>query len=76
MREIIAIDPGPLESAYVRYVPIAAKRLEARGKLTNVEILAMLRGDAWPNGAEVVIETIASYGMPVGIEALVAGRRT
>lgn len=59
---ILAIDPGPVESAWVRYdgtVQRFAK--EANGELWR-------RFNEIGRSDKVVIEQIASYGMPVGSE--------
>jgi hypothetical protein len=61
---LLAIDPGPLESAYVLLddhgVPI---RWE---KMPNASLLAML--PTFTTASALVIEMVASYGMPVGAE--------
>jgi hypothetical protein len=59
---MIAIDPGPTESAYVVYMngqPLSF------GKLPNDDMLVGLRHN--PQDL-LVIEQVASYGMPVGEE--------
>jgi hypothetical protein len=57
---VIAIDPGPTESAFVRY---EHGKVMAMGKLPNDVLLVCLAC------ADVlVVEMIASYGMPVGAE--------
>jgi hypothetical protein len=72
---ILAIDPGPEQSAYVLYDN--DKRALSRGwndssfgKVPNYELLYMVRTKAKHSGAELrlVIEMLASYGMPVGRE--------
>lgn len=60
--QILAIDPGTTESAYVMF---AYGKIYGAGKVRNKEML--LRLNDWPD-AEVCIEMIASYGMPVGAE--------
>lgn len=65
---IMAIDPGPKESAAVIYDD-ESHRLVEHSKTDNYEILDWLQGD--PIGTSpslVAIEMIASYGMPVGAE--------
>jgi hypothetical protein len=72
---ILAIDPGPTESAFVLYDP-ATRRVADFGKWNNPALLSavmcrklddvdlsMLRGASF-----MVVEMIASYGMPVGRE--------
>ena len=66
--KVIAIDPGPTESAVVEY-HCGSKSVIASGKYPNDKLIDMLLhhktcGDeAW-----AAIEMIASYGMPVGRE--------
>lgn len=67
---IMAIDPGPTHSAFVVWDGIT---LLDFGKHENLEMLAIVRGlKGWQTNAPVVtvlvIEMIASYGMPVGAE--------
>lgn len=60
---ILAIDPGPVESAWVIYDGV---KPYAFAKWDNVRIL---EASPWPSMCRtVVIEQIASYGMPVGAE--------
>lgn len=61
---ILAIDPGPEYSAWVLFDTLHGGRLLRHGHHTNSVVLAMLErcDDA------LVIEMIASYGMPVGRE--------
>jgi hypothetical protein len=63
--KIIAIDPGPRESAFVWF----DGEIHRHGKHPNVEILDLLKYHS-RNLLEdyCVIEMIASYGMPVGAE--------
>ena len=59
---ILAVDPGPVESAYVR---LEAGRVAEAAKVPNGEILRIVEGwRHWP----LAVEMIASYGMPVGAE--------
>lgn len=58
---LLAIDPGPEQSAYVRY----ADRLHEFGILKNQELLKLLRKRVADN---MSCEGVASYGMPVGKE--------
>ena len=61
---LIAIDPGPTQSAYV--VRTDGKILRF-GKLDNELALAVIReASVWMD--HLCIEQIASYGMPVGAE--------
>lgn len=68
--KILAIDPGPIESAYVIW---DGKKITQKGKLENYTLLSELRL-SWLLDSkgfdydESVIEMIASYGMPVGQE--------
>ena len=62
---ILAIDPGPLESAWVIYED-ATRRVCSHAKVENDEVLAML--SLSPDCHEVVIEMVACYGMAVGAE--------
>ena len=60
---LLAIDPGTTESAYCLmdgYKPVQF------GKLPNLEMLSFIY--QLDNEPEVVIEKVASYGMPVGEE--------
>lgn len=59
-KAIFAIDPGPTESAFVRYDPIIG--VCSFGKVENANIPSPWITD------HVVIEMIASYGMSVGQE--------
>lgn len=62
---IVAVDPGTTESAFVLYDGAAPGD---RGILPNPAMLARLAELAEDAGAELAIEMIASYGMPVGRE--------
>lgn len=66
---MIAIDPGNIESAFVRYQD---GRPLASGKRPNAEILAalpeQLAHECKFGEPHLAIEMIASYGMPVGAE--------
>lgn len=63
---IVAIDPGDVESGYVLMDQHTCAIVE-KGKVGNDSLLHRLFGWAL-GGAHVVIEMIASYGMPVGKE--------
>jgi hypothetical protein len=68
---IIAVDPGPVESAFVRYDAKGQFPL-AFGKRPNAEVLSALpdqrKHEAPWEDSHLAIEMIASYGMPVGAE--------
>jgi len=78
MSRILAIDPGPLESAYVwaatgtdYCLPPGAPPLLGFEKLSNERLLPMLRElsigpRCETEGLTVVIERVESYGMAVG----------
>ena len=61
---IIAIDPGPTESAYVK---LSGTRVAECAKVPNAELLRMVRADSGPR-ILIAVEMIASYGMAVGAE--------
>lgn len=61
---ILAIDPGPTESAYTLIESTDCGLLEV-AKVANDELLELLWGMLHNNTA-VTIEMVASYGMPVG----------
>ena len=62
---ILSIDPGPTESAYV-LMDIDLKPQEF-GKIPNDEMISVIDNICFhEKGTQVVIEMIASYGMPVG----------
>lgn len=64
MSTLVAIDPGPEESAFVVFVDGAPRSF---GKKPNLELLLPLARLAETNiEAMLVLEMIASYGMPVG----------
>ena len=61
----LAIDPGNIESAYVvmdGYKPVDF------GKISNGELINLIRQQYFNTIDRCVIEMIASYGMPVGAE--------
>lgn len=64
---ILAIDPGPTESAWLVYNPFTGG-IRSFAKVDNDHILGFLRGALAPNVTTVVIEQIESFGMPVGRE--------
>ncbi len=59
---ILAIDPGPTESAYVLW---DGRAIKERGKVANQDLIEALFPSSCDN---CVIEKIASYGMAVGAE--------
>lgn len=60
MSQILAIDPGPTQSALVEWDGVTARPV---GILPNAEALAYVCAS---NAPTVAIEMIASYGMSVG----------
>ena len=63
---ILAIDPGPVESAYVMW---DGQRVHEFGKEPNSSVLVYVRASrSLLHMSGLVIEMIASYGMPVGAE--------
>ena len=66
-RTIFAVDPGNNESAFVVVLVEneKIKKVVATGKVENKNLLFKTEYYATA-GAEIVIEMIASYGMPVG----------
>lgn len=67
---VLAIDPGPEQSAYVIYDTDSRLILdEDKANNDDVRYLAIGRGEGWGDPAGcMAIEMIASYGMPVGAE--------
>lgn len=64
---IIAVDPGPTESAWVCYNPHSGG-IRAFAKVPNEYFAATLRGGLASNVTHLVIEKIESFGMAVGAE--------
>jgi len=62
---ILAIDPGPVESAWVEW---NGERVFGFGKIPNLELMGICRAAKGSYRKSCVIEMIASYGMPVGAE--------
>lgn len=58
----VAIDPGPVESAFVTY-DAETRTPRAWDKLANDDMI-----DLSPGHGRLAIEMVASYGMPVGAE--------
>lgn len=65
---IIAIDPGNIMSGFVVVEHDGRKitRVLEKGKVENEEVFSVLA--RYEEGAQVAIEMVASYGMPVGME--------
>lgn len=61
---ILAIDPGPTESAYVK---LSGTRIAECAKVPNEELLNIVRAHRGLR-ITVAVEMIASYGMAVGAE--------
>ena len=64
--KLLAIDPGTDQSGWVLFDP-ANKRVIEHGISSNEELLARLEAGQF-DVTRLVIEKIASYGMPVGEE--------
>jgi hypothetical protein len=62
---VLAIDPGPTESAYVWW---DGQRVVDANILPNEGLRSMLRAMSLPFAMQCAIEMIACYGMPVGKE--------
>jgi hypothetical protein len=60
--EVIAVDPGPERSALVVWNGSVLHRLYGH----NLDVLHQLK--RWQNETPLVIEKVASFGMPVGAE--------
>ena len=68
MRRTLAIDPGNTESAYV-VIEDDTRRPVTFGKIPNDDLVGKMDMDPDVHFADrVVIEMVASYGMPVGAE--------
>lgn len=65
MKKMIAIDPGSSMSAYVLMDADAYRPLQF-GKLENDALLHSLRDELAGEDVIVVLERVASFGMPVG----------
>ena len=66
MKRILAIDPGTTESAFV-LVGGGCKPIRF-DKIENEALLELMNTDLLHDADHVVIERVASYGMPVGQE--------
>jgi hypothetical protein len=62
---IFAIDPGPVKSALVVF---DGERIISHEHSDNHQLLKHLRGVCAPRHAVLVVEKIASFGLPVGAE--------
>lgn len=63
---IFAVDPGTTDSALVAF---DGKRIHMASIMPNDDLLALVRrSKSALAGARMAVETIASYGMPVGRE--------
>ena len=62
---ILAIDPGPVKSAWVR---LDSGKVRESAHEDNAEVLKLLRGATPALGQILAVEMIACYGMPVGAE--------
>ena len=68
MRRTLAIDPGNTESAYV-VIEDDTRRPVTFGKIPNDDLVGKMDMDPDVHFADrVVIEMVASYGMPVGAD--------
>ncbi len=65
--QLLAIDPGTTESAYV-LIDLERRRIIEFDKCVNAQLLPMIGGLACGLQSHLVIEVVASYGMPVGAE--------
>jgi hypothetical protein len=60
---ILAIDPGPDESAFVF---TDGEHVSKRGKIPNEKLMAIIKDNPWCEA--IVAEQVACYGKPVGKE--------
>lgn len=65
--KILAIDPGPTESAWLIF-DTKTGRIDSFRKSDNADILISLHAQIVPLADVMVIEKVASFGMPVGAE--------
>lgn len=61
--KLLALDPGTDETGFVLF---DGERVEQSGVARNPDVFALL--ELAPVGAQLAIEMVASYGMPVGRE--------
>lgn len=67
-RRILAIDPGPTESAWC-VIDADTRKPEDHGKHGNEMLIRLVRSGAGIGDPDtLVIEMVASYGMPVGAD--------
>lgn len=64
---VLSIDPGTFDSAYTE-IDVETRRPLAVGKVPNQELADLLASPRFMGVDHVVIEMVASYGMPVGEE--------
>jgi hypothetical protein len=62
---LIAIDPGPTQSAYV---VLCGRQPVQAAKVDNHELNCRILRDTWHQFRHMAIEMVASYGAPVGEE--------
>lgn len=67
MTFVLAIDPGPSESAYALVDAATCEPLDV-DKLDNRELLDGINGSLPDGATSVAVEMVASYGMAVGAE--------
>lgn len=65
---IFAIDPGPVKSALVVVDAVLGSVIERHQHTDNTQLLRELREHPFLTTDVLVIEAIASFGMPVGAE--------
>lgn len=61
---VLGIDPGPAESAYALVRPDYS--IISAGKLPNATLFDVLCNDNGGSSRQVAVESLQSYGMPVG----------
>lgn len=66
---LLAIDPGPEQSAWLVYNPHTSG-IRSAAIVANDWLLEQMRAGLSPDVARVVIEKVESFGMPVGAEVL------
>ena len=67
-KTVLAIDPGTTESGFVIY---EAGRIASKGMWEN-SVLTDFIAEQWPKERPFQIESMACYGMPVGVEVFEA----
>ena len=63
--KILAIDPGPEQSAWVRYDP-GNHAVEDKGIWPNDQLVGFLRHHGGKGRITLAVEMVQSFGMPVG----------